>query len=63
MKVFQKISELTGVSVDYINKQLFSIICKRWYLLYQSKKVSASNNELKDKLLEISGIKNNKHSI
>ena len=25
--------------------------------LYQSKKVSASNNELKDKLLEISGIK------
>ena len=51
-----KISELTGVSVDYINKQLSASYVKDDTFV-PIKKVSASNNELKDKLLEISGIK------
>ena len=55
-KVFRKISELTGVSVDYINKQLSASYVKDDTFV-PIKKVSASNDELKDKLLEISGIK------
>ena len=47
-----KISELTGVSVDYINKQLSASYVKDDTFV-PIKKVSASNDEL----LEISGIK------
>lgn len=50
-----KISELTGVSVNYINSQLSASYVKDDTFV-PIKKISASNKELKDKLLEISGI-------
>ena len=54
----QKISELTGVSVDYINNQL----SQSWVAddtFVPIKKVSASETELKEQLLQISGIQIN----
>ena len=51
-----KISELTGVSVDYINTQLSASYVKDDTFV-PIKKVAASNTELKDQLLQISGIK------
>lgn len=51
-----KISELTGVSVDYINTQLSASYVKDDTFV-PIKKVSASNTTLKDQLLQISGIK------
>ncbi len=54
----QKISELTGVSVDYINNQL----SQSWVAddtFVPIKKVSASEIELKEQLLQISGIQIN----
>ena len=51
-----KISELTGVSVDYINNQLSASYVKDDTFV-PIKKVSADNSELKEKLLQISGIK------
>lgn len=51
-----KISELIGVSVDYINKQISASYVKDDTFV-PIKKVSANNTELKDKLLEIKGIK------
>ena len=51
-----KIAELTGISTDYINKQLSASYVKDDTFV-PIKKVSASNTELKDKLLQISGIK------
>ena len=50
-----KISELTGVSTDYINKQLSASYVKDDTFV-PIKKVSSSDAELKDKLLQISGI-------
>ncbi len=51
-----KISELTGVSVDYINRQISASYVKDDTFV-PIKKVSASNTTLKDQLLEITGIK------
>lgn len=51
-----KISELTGVSTDYIKKQISASYVKDDTFV-PIKKVSADNTELKDKLLQISGIK------
>lgn len=51
-----KISELTGVSTDYINKQISASYVKDDTFV-PIKKVSADNTELKDKLLQIPGIK------
>ena len=54
----QKISELTGVSVDYINNQL----SQSWVAddtFVPIKEVSASETELKEQLLQISGIQIN----
>ncbi len=51
-----KISELTGVSTDYINTQLSASYVKDDTFV-PIKKVSASNTTLKDQLLQISGIK------
>ena len=51
-----KISELTGVSTDYINTQLSASYVKDDTFV-PIKKVASNNTELKDKLLEISGIK------
>ena len=51
-----KISELTGVSTDYINKQISASYVKDDTFV-PIKKVSSDNTELKDKLLEIPGIK------
>lgn len=51
-----KISELTGVSVDYINTQLSASYVKDDTFV-PIKKVSADNADLKEKLLQISGIK------
>lgn len=51
-----KISELIGVSVDYINKQISASYVKDDTFV-PIKKVAANNTELKDKLLEIKGIK------
>lgn len=51
-----KISELTGVSTDYINTQLSASYVKDDTFV-PIKKVSANNTELKDKLLDIPGIK------
>ena len=54
----QKISELTGVSVDYINNQL----SQSWVAddtFVPIKKVSASETNLKEQLLQISGIQIN----
>lgn len=51
-----KISELTGVSVDYINTQLSASYVKDDTFV-PIKKVSASNTALKDQLLGIPGIK------
>lgn len=51
-----KIAELTGVSVDYINTQISASYVKDDTFV-PIKKVSADNTELKDKLLQISGIK------
>lgn len=50
-----KISELTGVSVDYINTQISASYVKDDTFV-PIKKVSKSNTELKDSLLEIPGI-------
>ena len=54
----QKISELTGVSVDYINNQL----SQSWVTddtFVPIKKVSTSETSLKEQLLQISGIQIN----
>lgn len=51
-----KISELTGVSTDYINTQISASYVKDDTFV-PIKKVSADNTELKSKLLEIPGIK------
>lgn len=51
-----KISELTGVSVEYINSQISASYVKDDTFV-PIKKVSADNAELKEKLLQISGIK------
>ena len=54
----QKISELTGVSVDYINNQLL----QSWVTddtFVPIKKVSTSETNLKEQLLQISGIQIN----
>ena len=51
-----KISELTGVSTDYINKQISASYVKDDTFV-PIKKVSADNTELKSQLLEIPGIK------
>lgn len=51
-----KISELTGVSINYINTQLSASYVKDDTFV-PIKKVAADNTELKDKLLQISGIK------
>lgn len=54
----QKISELTGVSVDYINNQL----SQSWVTddtFVPIKKVSTSETNLKEQLLQISGIQIN----
>ena len=51
-----KISELTGVSTDYINTQISASYVKDDTFV-PIKKVSADNIELKSKLLEIPGIK------
>lgn len=53
-----KISELTGVSIDYINTQISANYVKDDTFV-PIKKVSASNTNLKDKLLQIPGIKIN----
>lgn len=50
-----KISELTGVSINYINTQITESYVKDDTFV-PIKKVAANNKELKDKLLEISGI-------
>ena len=57
----QKISELTGVSVEYINNQL----SQSWAsddTFVPIKKVSTSETELKNQLLQISGIQINSTS-
>ena len=57
----QKISELTGVSVEYINNQL----SQSWVsddTFVPIKKVSTSETELKNQLLQISGIQINSTS-
>ena len=51
-----KISELTGVSTDYINTQISASYVKDDTFV-PIKKVSASNTALKDQLLQIPGIK------
>ena len=51
-----KISELTGVSTDYINTQISASYVKDDTFV-PIKKVSADNTELKNQLLEIPGIK------
>lgn len=51
-----KISELTGVSTDYINTQISASYVKDDTFV-PIKKVSADNTELKNKLLQIPGIK------
>lgn len=51
-----KISELVDVSTDYINSQITASYVKDDTFV-PIKKVAANNTELKDKLLEISGIK------
>ncbi len=50
-----KISELTGVSTDYINTQLSASYVKDDTFV-PIKKVAMNNTELKDKLLEIPGV-------
>ena len=50
-----KISELTGVSVDYINEQLNKSYVKEDTFV-PVKKIADSNTELKEKLLTISGV-------
>lgn len=54
-KSISEISKLTGVSEDYINTQISASYVKDDTFV-PIKKVSANNKELKDKLLEISGI-------
>ena len=54
-----KISELTGVSEDYINEQLSASYVKDDTFV-PIRKISDSNTELKDQLLEIPGILINK---
>lgn len=54
-----KISELIGVSKDYIKEQLEKSYVKEDTFV-PIKKISNSNNELKEKLLQISGILINK---
>ena len=51
-----KISELTGVSTDYINTQISASYVKDDTFV-PIKKISANNTEIKNRLLEISGIK------
>lgn len=51
----KKISELTGVSTEYINTQITASYVKDDTFV-PIKKVSMNNKELKDKLLEISGV-------
>ena len=51
-----KISELTGVSTDYINTQISASYVKDDTFV-PIKKVSADNTELKNQLLQIPGIK------
>lgn len=52
----KKVSELTGVSTDYINTQLTASYVKDDTFV-PIKKVSASNEDLKNKLLQIPGVK------
>lgn len=52
----RKISDLTGVSVDYINRQLSASYVKDDTFV-PIKKVSANSTELKEQLLQVSGIK------
>ncbi len=54
-----RISELTGVSVDYINKSLNASYVKDDTFV-PIKKISDSNTELKEQLLQISGVMINK---
>ena len=58
-ETFNKISELTGVSVDYINDNVNASYVKDDTFV-PIKKISNSNNELKSKLLEIPGVMINK---
>ena len=51
-----KISELTGVSTEYINKQISASYVKEDTFV-PIKKVAKDNVDLKEKLLQISGIK------
>ena len=51
-----KISELTGVSTEFINKQLSASYVKDDTFV-PIKKVSKNNTELKEKLLQIPGVK------
>lgn len=53
-----KISELTGVSIETINKYLSARLCKRWHIC-SCEKVAKDNSDLKEKLLQISGIQIN----
>lgn len=55
----KKISELTGVSVDYINEQLSASWAKDDTFV-PIKKVSDDETELKDQLLQIKGVQINK---
>ena len=50
-----KISELTGVSTEYINSQLSASYVK-YDTFVPIKKISASNENLKNQLLQISGV-------
>lgn len=54
-----RISELTGVSVDYINESLSASYVKDDTFV-PIKKISDSNTELKEQLLQISGVMINK---
>ncbi len=54
-----RISELTGVSVDYINKSL-NVSYVKDDTFVPIKKISDSNTELKEQLLQISGVMINK---
>ena len=51
-----KISELTGVSIDYINTQISASYVKDDTFV-PIKKVASNDTELKEKLLQISGVK------
>ena len=54
-KDIEKISELTGASIDYINSQLSASWAKEDTFV-PIKKISATNTELKEELSQISGV-------